>query len=35
MDYKKLIIEMIAKVDEKRLKTIYHFIKAILGLGLD
>lgn len=32
MDYKELIIEMIDKADDKRLKTIYHFIKSILGL---
>ena len=33
MDYKKLIIEMLDKVSEKKLKIIYHYIKAFLGLG--
>ena len=33
MDYKKLIIEMLDKVSEQKLKIIYHYIKAFLGLG--
>lgn len=32
MNYKVQIIEMLDKADERRLKSIYHFIKAILGL---
>jgi hypothetical protein len=33
MDYKKLIIEMLDKADVQKLKIIYHYIKAFLGLG--
>ena len=33
MDYKTLIIEMLEKVNEQKLKIIYHYIKAFLGLG--
>jgi hypothetical protein len=33
MDYKKLIIEMLDKADAQKLKIIYTYIKAILGLG--
>lgn len=33
MDYKKLIIELLDRVDNRRLKLIYCYIKAILGLG--
>lgn len=33
MDYKKIIIEMLDMADERRLKIIYAYIKAILGLG--
>lgn len=32
MNYKARIIEMLDKADERRLKSIYYFIKAILGL---
>lgn len=30
--YKKKIIEMLDKADERRLKLIYYHIKALLGL---
>lgn len=33
IDYKKLIMELLDKVDQRRLKIIYAYIKAILGLG--
>lgn len=36
MDYKRRIIELIEKLDkadERRLKAIYNYIKAIFGLG--
>lgn len=33
MDYKKLIIELLDRADDRRLKLIYCYIKAILGLG--
>lgn len=33
MDYKQLIIEMLDKADIRKLKIIYYYIKAILGLG--
>ena len=33
MDYKTLIIEMLDKADDKKLKLIYCYIKALLGLG--
>nr|DAF08679.1 MAG TPA: hypothetical protein [Caudoviricetes sp.] len=33
MDYKSLIIEMLDKADERKLRLIYCYIKAILGLG--
>ena len=32
MDYKKLIIELLDKADERVLKLLYCYIKAILGL---
>lgn len=32
MDYKKLIIELLDDVDERRLKLIYTHIKSLLGL---
>lgn len=32
MDYKKIIIEMLDNVDDRRLRLIYVYIKAILGL---
>lgn len=31
MDYKRLIIAMLDKADDRRLKIIYAYIKAILG----
>lgn len=33
MDYKRKIIEMLDKADERRLRLIYVYIKAILGLN--
>lgn len=33
MDYKKLIIEMLDKADDRRLRLIYVYVKAILGLS--
>lgn len=33
MDYKKLIIEMLDKADDRRLRLIYVYVKAILGLN--
>lgn len=33
MDYKKLIIELLDKADNRILKLIYCYVKAILGLG--
>lgn len=36
MDYKRLIIEVLnnlEKADERRLRAIYSYIKAIFGLG--
>jgi hypothetical protein len=33
MDYKKMIIELLDRADDRRLKLIYCYIKAILGLG--
>lgn len=32
-DYKKLIIELLEKADERKLKLILSYIKALLGLG--
>ena len=32
MDYKKLIIEMLSVADERRLRLIYVYVRAILGL---
>lgn len=32
MDYKKLIIEMLDKADDRQLRLIYVHIKALLGL---
>ncbi len=32
VDYKKLIIEMLDNSDDRRLKLIYCYVKAILGL---
>lgn len=32
MDYKKLIIEMLDRADERRLRLIYIHIRALLGL---
>ena len=31
MDYKKLIIELLEKADDRKLKLIYCYIKALLG----
>jgi hypothetical protein len=33
MDYKALIIKMLEKADDRKLKLIYCYIKALLGLG--
>lgn len=32
MDYKKLIIEMLDRADERKLRLIYIHIRALLGL---
>lgn len=32
MNYKKMIIEMIEKADERKLRLIYVYIKALLRL---
>lgn len=32
MDYKKLIIEMLYMLDDRRLRLIYVHIRALLGL---
>lgn len=32
MDYKKLIIEMLDMLDDRRLRLIYVYIRALLGL---
>lgn len=32
-DYKREIMEMIEKADERKLRLIFYYIKAILGLG--
>lgn len=31
MDYKRMIIELLDKADERTLKLIYYFIKELLG----
>lgn len=33
MDHKELIIELLDKADNRILKLIYCYVKAILGLG--
>ena len=33
MDYKKLIVELLDRADDRRLKIIYAYVKAILGLS--
>lgn len=33
MDYKKLIIEMLDQLDKRRLRLVYVYIKALLGLN--
>lgn len=33
MDYKNLIIELLDRADDRRLKIIYAYVKAILGLS--
>ena len=33
MDYKELIIELLDGADDRRLRLIYCYIKAILGLS--
>ncbi len=33
MDYKRKIIEMLEKADERRLRLIYVYVKALLGLN--
>ena len=33
MDYMKLIVELLDKADNRALKLIYCYVKAILGLG--
>lgn len=32
MNYKKMIIELIEKADERKLRLIYNFVKALLHL---
>lgn len=32
MDYKKLIVELLYKADDRRLRLIYCYVKAILGM---
>lgn len=32
MNYKKMIIELIEKADERKLRLIYNFVKALLRL---
>lgn len=32
MDYKKAIIKMLDKADERCIKLIYHHVRALLGL---
>lgn len=32
MNYKKMIMEMIEKTDERKLRLIYYYIKALLRL---
>lgn len=31
MDYKKLVMELLEKLDEKKVKYIYFFIQGMLG----
>ena len=33
MNYKTLITEMLSMADERQLKLIYYYVRAILGLG--
>ena len=33
MDYKKLIIELLDMADDRSLKLVYYYVKALLGLG--
>lgn len=33
MDYKKLIIELLDMTDDRSLKLVYYYVKALLGLG--
>ena len=33
MNYKELIIELLDKTDDRLLKLIYCYVKALLGLG--
>lgn len=33
MDYKRKIIEMLERADERRLRLIYVYVKALLGLN--
>ncbi len=33
MDYKALIIELLDKAEERQLKIVFCYIKALLGLG--
>lgn len=32
MDYKKLIVELLDRADERRLRLIYRYVRAVLGL---
>lgn len=32
MDYKKLIIELLDMADDRSLKLVYYYVKALLGL---
>ncbi len=33
MDYKTIIIEMLDRADERHLRLIYCYVRALLGLG--
>lgn len=33
MDYKKLIIELLDMADDRGLRLVYYYVKALLGLG--
>lgn len=33
VDYKKIIIELLDKANDRQMKIIYAYVKALLGLG--